>query len=301
MIGRVLSLTMLAETLRMAVPYVCAALGGVVSERAGVVDVCLEGLLLTSAFASIAASLATGSPLVGALAGVAAAMLVASVHALVVVRGRVDGIVSGIAVNLFAFAGTRFLLRAFYDSASNSPMAPGFELGFEGAGGVATLSRVVFDPLSLVALALVVAVPFWLERTRSGLRLRAAGESPAALRLAGLDPSRIRIVAVVVAGALSGVGGVHLAYDQRHFEPGMSGGRGFIALAAVIVSGWRARRAALACLVFAALDALQIVLQDEARVPHEIVQALPYVATLAALSAFAVRAPAALGRVDDEV
>ncbi len=305
-----LSLTMLAQTLRMAVPYVCAGLGGVWSERSGVVNIALEGILLASALGGVVVHVATGSAWAGVLAGALVGAGIGLVHALIVVRGRVDAIVSGIAINLAAAGGTRFVLRSLYDSSSNSPPVDGFRstlLG--GAGGGALLVRTLVDPLTIATALLVVASGWMLYRTRLGLRVRACGEDPVAAASVGVDVPRVRLLAVSLGGAICGLGGVALAYDEHQFQSGMSGGRGFIALAAVILSGWRPGRAAAACLAFAALDAAQILVQDQARAASGyIAQMLPYIATLVALwaiarrrgaGAIAGRPPAGLGRAAD--
>jgi general nucleoside transport system permease protein len=275
--------TLLAQTLRMMVPYGCAALGGVWSERSGVVNIALEGILLSSGLAAVAGHVATGSAVWGVAFGIAAGASVAAVHALAV-RARVDAIVSGIALNIAAAGGTRFLLRALYGSSSNSPSVAGFSSAlFEGTSGAALLARTVTDPLWIMGGLSTAGTAWLLYRTRFGLHVRACGESPHAAKSVGLDTGALRLVAVSLGGAICGIGGAALAYDQHQFQSGMSGGRGFIALAAVIVSGWRPGRAVLACAVFAALDAVQIVLQGETRVPHDLLQAIPYVATLFAL------------------
>ncbi len=306
LLSSLLSATMLAQTLRMAVPYVCAGLGGLWSERSGVVNIALEGTLLSGALAGIAVHVATGSPWAGVVAGAAVGALLGLVHAVVVVLGRVDAIVSGIALNLAAAGATRFVLRALYDSSSNSPPVAGFRwLAGEGASGAALLLRTCFDPLALATAALVLATAWVLTRTRFGLRVRACGEDPAAAASVGVDVRRVRLGAVALGGAICGLGGVALAFDQHQFLSGMSGGRGFIALAAVILSGWRPGRMALGCLAFAALDATQIVVQDQARLGGYVAQMLPYLATLAALfviargrglRAIAGRPPAGLGQ-----
>jgi ABC-type uncharacterized transport system permease subunit len=155
--------------------------------------------------------------------------------------------------------------------------------------------------LAIVATALT---PFVLARTRFGLRARAAGENPVAAASVGIDVLRVRVLALAVSGAICGLGGVHLAFDQHRFESGMSSGRGFMALAAVVVSGWRAERAVVACLAFGALEALQIVLQDRAQesAGAGLVQLLPYVATLVVLGFAAGRAaaPEGLGKHAEE-
>jgi simple sugar transport system permease protein len=299
------SLTMLAQTLRMAVPYACAALGGVWSERSGVVNIALEGTLLTSGLAAVAAHVWNGSPTLGALGAIAMGAMFALVHALLVASARVDAIVSGIALNLVAAAGTRFVLRALYASSSNSPAVSGFpSLANGGTSGAALLLRTGTDPLTLAMFFCVALSVVGLYKTRFGLRVRACGEDPVAAAIVGVPVARVRVGAVVLGGAICGIGGAALAFDQHQFQSGMSGGRGFIALAAVILSGWRPVRAVLGCLAFAALDALQMVLQDQARIPHEVVEMFPYLATLLALFAIGLRRgagrpPAGLGKHGD--
>lgn len=293
----IVSGTMLAQTLRMSIPYGCAALGGVMSERSGVVNIALEGILLGSALASVAVHHATGSAGAGIAAGVACGAAMGLAHAVLVVRGKVDAIVSGIALNLVAAGGTRFLLRSLYGSSSNSPSVRAIR--FADDSGL--LARTLLDPF-LIASALAVAIAAWaLGSTRFGLRLRACGEDPSAAQAVGIHVVRTRCLAVAIGGAVCGLGGTALAYDLHQFQAGMSGGRGFIALAAVIVSGWQPWRAALACLLFAALDALQIVLQNQTHMPSQVLAILPFVATLLALVLVSRRGsesrpPAGLGK-----
>jgi simple sugar transport system permease protein len=306
----VFSATMTAETVRMAVPYACAALGGVWSERSGVVNIALEGILLASGFGGVAVHVATGSAWAGLVAGCLAGAGLGAAHALVVVFGRANAIVSGIAINLAAAAGTRFFLRALYASASNSPTVEAFRGGAGGAvAPLGLLARALVDPLFCLTLAAVAWTAWTLRTTRFGLRVRACGEDPAAATSVGVDVARVRLAAVTLGGAIAGLGGVALAYDQHQFQSGMSGGRGFIALAAVILSGWRPVRAAAACMAFAALDALQVVVQGAAAgAGGYAAQMLPYVATLFALWIIARRRgaspegapPAALGHSPSE-
>lgn len=299
----IFSLTMLAETLRIAAPYTCAAMGGIWAEKSGVVQIGLEGVLLTSAFAGVAMAHASGSAALGLVGGVIAGALLSLGHALLVEKAKVHAIVSGIALNLLAFAATRLALRGLYDSASNSPGIEGFRYGPVGADGASLLGRVFADAVTLAAIAITIATPWVLTRTRFGLRVRAAGENPEAVAAVGLSVTRIRAYALLVSGAACGLGGVHLAFDQHRLESGMSNGRGFIALAAVVVSGWRAGYAALACVAFGALEALQIVLQDRLRTSRggDLIQLLPYVATLVVLGFAAGRrsAPKGLGKSVD--
>ena len=185
-------------------------------------------------------------------------------HAVLVERARVHAVISGIALNLLAYAGTRLALRGLFDSASNSPAIHGFSR-LRALGIGALLARCFTDPVTIAAALRHPLTPFVLAPTRFGLRIGAAGENPVAAASVGIDVTRVRVLALAVSGAVCALGGVHLAFDQHRFESGMSNGRGFMALAAVVVSGWRAGRALLACLAFGALEALQIVLQDQTR------------------------------------
>lgn len=296
----VFSLTMLAETLRIATPYACAAIGGIWAERAGVIQIGLEGVLLTSAFTSVSVAAVTGSAVLGLAAGVLSGALLSLLHGLLVERARVHAVISGIALNLLAYAGTRLALRGLFDSASNSPSIAGFRLGPTGSSGAAMLARFFLDPVTLAAIACALLTPFLLGRTRFGLRARAAGENPVAAASVGIDVTAVRLRALLISGAVCALGGVHLAFDQHRFESGMSNGRGFMALAAVVVSGWRAGRAVAACVVFGALEALQIVLQQQSQrsAGADLIQLLPYLATLIVLGFAAGRsaAPAGLGK-----
>ncbi len=295
--SQLFSLTMVAESLRIAVPYACAAAAGVWAERSGVIQIGLEGVLLTSAFCSIAVTVATGSPVLGLLAGIAIGVLVSVLHAALVQYTRIDAVISGIALNLFAYSSTRLLLRALYRSSSNSPSIEGFRWGPVGSDGWTLLLRVVFDPVTLLCVCAIAISPWLLQRTRLGLRIRCCGENPTAAHASGINVNRVRLTALAISGALCSLGGVYLAFDQHRFESGMSGGRGFIALAAVVLSGWRPVRAALACIAFGALEALQIVLQDVGRGSKAatLIQLLPFVATLLVLGFGIGRAAAPQG------
>jgi general nucleoside transport system permease protein len=298
------AVTLLAQTLRMMVPYGCAALGGVWSERSGVVNIALEGILLSSGLAAIVVHIATGSATCGVLGGVVTGLCMGVVHALAV-RAQVDAIVSGIALNLAAAGGTRFVLRALYGSSANSPVVAGFSSSFfDGTSSAALLARTVVDPLWILTGLSTLGSAFVLYETRFGLHVRACGETPHAAESVGIDTRAVRLMAVSIGGAICGVGGAALAYDQHQFQSGMSGGRGFIALAAVVLSGWRPGRALLACSIFAALDGVQILLQGRTHGAHDLLQAAPYVATLLALAFTGIRAqapPAALGHPSPEV
>jgi simple sugar transport system permease protein len=297
-VTEVLTVAFVAQLLRIAVPYACAAMGGVTSERSGTVDLALEGKLLLGAFGASLIGISTGSAWLGVLGGVAFGALTGLLHAVIAVRLRADGVVTGVAINLLAIGLTRLLLRLLYDSSSNSPKLPALAGDPSGTGGGAELLHVLSHPLFLLTVASVVLVHVTISRTRFGLRLRAVGEHPAAAESLGIRPVRVRAIAVSLSGALAGLGGAWLAFDQRQFTHEMSAGRGFIALAAVIIGGWRPLPAAAACLVFGFLEALQIALQGVAEIPSQLVSALPFVVTIIAVAGLVgrSRAPAALGK-----
>jgi simple sugar transport system permease protein len=288
----------LAQMLRIAVPYGLVAAGGCLSERAGVVNIGLEGILLNGAFGAAVGSIASGSALVGVFCGVLAAALTAFLHACVTVIGRADQIVSGLAVNLASYGATRGLLSAIYHSASNSPRILETPLApLPGFGSLGALGDVLGAPLFLVALALVIAAHRLLLRSGIGVLVRAAGEKPAALDAGGVSVTVVRMAAVTAGGAIAGLGGAWLAFQQNSFTDGMSGGRGYIALAAMIAGKWKPGGAALACLLFAAAETLQIRISGRG-VPTQLLQMIPYVAALVVLAGWVGRAvpPAALGR-----
>lgn len=291
-----IALLFLAQALRIAVPYFFAAAGGVLSERVGIIALSLEGYMLTGAFCTALGSYYSGSPWIGLLCGAAGGALAASLLALATVRFKADNVVSGIAINLLAAGATRFFLRLAFDSSSNSPRVPGFG-GEDGSAGVlATIA----NPLVWSGLIALPVLAWVLFRTPFGLRARAVGEHPEAARSLGVSVARLRWIGVVASGALAGLGGAYLATDQHQFTDGMTAGRGFIALAAVIFGRWEPVRVLLACLLFAAAETLQIRLQSLQLVPSQFVEMIPYVLTIVALAGVVGRAtpPAALGKAE---
>jgi simple sugar transport system permease protein len=241
--------------------------------------------MLAGAFGAALGSYAAGSPWAGVACGLAGGVLVAALHALAGVRLRADQVVTGVALNLLVVGATRFFLRYGFDSSSNSPRVPGFPVP-------------LLSPVLWLAVAALPLLAWLLYRTPFGLRVRAVGEKPEAALSLGVRPGRVQWLAVLGSGALAGLGGAHLALDQHQFVDGMTSGRGFIALAAVIFGRWDPVRVAAACLGFAAVDALQIQIQALAIVPSQFVAAIPYVLTIVALAGVVGRAtpPAALGR-----
>lgn len=287
----------LVQTLRIAVPYLFAAAGGIVSERAGIIALTLEGFMLTGAFCAALGSYYSGSPWVGIIAGVGGGLLAALLHAVATIRYRADQVVVGIAMNLLAVGVTRFFLRLAFDSSSNSPRVPGFGGADVTSGVLATLA----NPMVWLGIITMGAVAWLLYRTPFGLRVRAAGEKPEAALSVGVPVRRVRWFAVALSGMCASLAGVYLALDQHQFTDGMTAGRGFIALAAVIFGKWDPKRVTIACLLFAAAETMQIRLQALQLVPSQFVEIIPYVLTIVALAGVVGRAvqPAALGKPVD--
>jgi len=290
-------ITFLLQAIRIAIPYLFAASGGVVAERAGVVSLTLEGFMLSGAFCATLGSHYSGSAWVGVLAGVAGGLVMGLLHAVASIRFKADQIVVGIAINLLVVGLTRFFLHLAFDSSSNSPRVAGF--GGENAGS--GFGALVSNPLVWVGLVLVPVMGWMMYRTPFGLRIRAVGEHPVAAESVGVPVPRVRYLAVTLSGVLASLGGVYLALDQHQFTDQMTAGRGYVALAAVIFGRWDPVRAGIACLFFAAAETLQIQLQSLQAIPSQFVSMIPYVLTIVALAGLVGRSvpPAALGRAED--
>lgn len=296
-------ISILAATLRTATPLLLAALAGLFSERAGVIDVGLEGKMLVAAFASAATAAVSGSVFAGLGAGIAAACVLGLVHAYACVTLRGSQVVSGMAINIVASGLTATLALAWFSMGGQTPPLP--------AGGrflplrlpeVPELGRVWSSLIGgqtllvYVALLLVPLSAWVLYRSRFGLRLRACGEHPAAIDTAGISVARLRYSGVLIASVLCGVAGAYIATAQgAGFQRDMIAGRGYIALAAMILGGWRPWPILLACLGFGLLDAVAIRLQGVVlpgigAFPVQAIQALPYLLTVVLLAGFVGRA-----------
>ncbi|MEO8193606.1 MAG: ABC transporter permease [Gemmatimonadales bacterium] len=283
-------ISFLTQMLRISVPYLFAASGGVIAERAGIITLSLEGYMLTGAFAATLGTHYTGSPWIGLLSGIFGGLVFGMIHAVATIRYRANQVVTGIAINLLAIGVTRFFLKLAFASSSNSPRIEGFGGNNAWHG---------FDnPLLWMGLLVAPALGFVLYRTPFGLRVRAVGEHPEAAASLGIKVSFIQYVAVALSGMLAALGGVFLALDQHQFTDQMTAGRGFIAVAAVIFGRWDPVRAAIACLFFAFAETLQIQLQGTQIIPSQFVEMIPYLLTIIALAGVVGRAvpPAALGK-----
>lgn len=289
-------LAFLLQTLRIAVPYLLAAAGGVMSERVGIIALGLEGLMLSGAFGAALGAYYGNSAWVGLLGALAAGAVITTILAIATLRFKANQVVVGVAINLIVVAATRYFLRLVFDSSSNSPRVAGF--GGEGVGNAVLASAM--NPVVWIGLAALPVLGWVLYRTPFGLRARAVGEKPEAAASLGVNVGRLRLMGLYLAGALASLGGAYLALDQHQFTDGMTAGRGFIALAAVIFGRWEPLRVAVACLLFAAAETLQIQLQGAQLVPSQFVEMIPYVLTIVALAGMVgrSRAPAALGKTE---
>ena len=283
----------LAATLRVATPLVLCAMGGLFSEKSGIIDVGLEGKMLMAAFFAAATSAVSGSAWAGVAAGIAAAEVLALLHGVACITYRGNQVVSGVAINILAAGLTIVLGTAWFNRGGQTPPLEGDQrlapLLFAGAG----------DNILVYAALASVPLTWWIiERTRFGLRLRAVGEMPLAVDTAGISVPWLRYRAVLICGLLTGLAGAYISIGQNAgFSRDMTAGQGFIALAAVIFGKWRPFSAFGACLIFGLLDAVAIRLQGVrvpavGEVPVQLIQALPYLLTMFLLAGFIGRATA---------
>ncbi len=283
---------LLISTLRVSTPLWFASLGGFMSERSGVVNIALEGFMLIGAFGAATAAHFTGSPWIGFFAGGACGSLLALIYALFVLKFHSDQIVAGTAINILAVGLTPFFGKIFFDVTGSTP-------------ALALADRFQYEPL-VVAILLFGVVHLWFTRTASGLWLNFAGENPEALKAAGVSPKKVRWAGVLTAGFFAGLGGSSLSlYLASSFSREMTAGRGFIALAALILGKWRPIPTFFACLFFGFTEALQIRLQGLQiggfQVPMQLIQVLPYLCTILILAGFigTSKMPSALGSRDE--
>ncbi len=294
---------LLAASIRIAAPLALGALGGLMSERAGVFAVGIEGMMLAGAFGAAVGTFVTGSVLLGLVASILAGATIACLVAVAVTRFRADQMVTGLAVNILAFGLTSFLLRGLFGG--TAPVIRIETLGqisIPGLSGIPWVGPMLFRQpvLTYLTVALALAISFFLQRTRAGLLLRATGENPEAVFAAGHDANRIRQLAIIGGGGLAGLGGAVLVLqDVGTFTDGMTGGRGFLALAALIVGRWTPFGAIAACVMFGLATAIEVRVQGlSLAISSYVIQMLPYVLALVVLAALgrSTRMPQAIGR-----
>lgn len=292
----------LASTVRNATPLVFAAMGGMFSERSGVVNIALEGLMLIAAFAGVAGAFLSGSAWVGLGFAMAAGLLFALIHALMCVTFEADQIISGTAINLLALGGTGFLMVEVFGQGGTSPRVDQFgAVGIPLLKAIPIIGQAFFEQSLLVYLMyLLIPVTFFVVfRTPFGLRLRATGEVPEAVDTAGVSVYRMRYYGVAISGLLAALGGAYLSMGLLSaFTENMTGGRGFIALAALIFGRWNPIGAAGAAVLFGFAQAITFRAGGQEVIPIEFLQMLPYILTIVVLAGFGGRAiaPAAIGK-----
>lgn len=279
----------LLAALRMATPMIFASMGGLMSERSGVVNIALEGFMLAGAFAAAVVAYYTHSAWLGWLVAIIVGCACGALFGFFVIKLKADQVVTGTALNILAVGVMPFLTKILFNSTGSTP-------------GLPIEDRFSFEPLVL-ALLLVAGLTAWFYQTHSGLRLQFAGEHPEALSSAGVSVRAVRWKSVIASGAFAAMGGASLStFLASSYSPLMTGGRGFMALAALIFGRWKPVPTLLACLFFGVTDALQIRLQGVSIggvvVPVQFIQILPYVVTIVALAGFfgKSQAPKALGK-----
>jgi simple sugar transport system permease protein len=292
---------LLAISIVKSTPLVLGALSGTVSERSGIVNIGIEGMMLAAAFAGFVAALVTGSLVLGLCAAMAAGALLALLHAVLTVRFAVDQIISGTAINILAVGLTGFFNRQLFTSGAPAGAVVLPHIQVPVLADLPVLGPILFQhqPLTVVAVALVLVLQWALFQTRWGLRTRAVGEHPLAADTVGIDVWRLRTANVVLGGVLAGLGGAYFTLESvPHFEPLMTNGRGFIALAAMIFGKWTPLGSWGAALLFGLTEALPVTLQIQGlAVPYQLVGMLPYVLTIVVVAGLVGRAhaPAAVG------
>lgn len=300
---------LLGATIRVATPLVLAAFAGLYCERAGVVDIGLEGKMLAGAFFAAAAASATGSPWLGLGAAVAASVALALVHGFACITHNGNQVVSGMAINILVAGLAPTLAYAWFHQGGQTPLLPSSarlpQVRLPGVEAVADIpllgplyGEIVADAnlLIWVTLAIVLATGWVLNRTRFGLRLRAVGENPAAVDTAGISVTWLRYRALTITGVLTGLAGAYLSTAHgAGFVRDMTAGKGYLALAALIFGKWRPGPTLFACLLFAFTDAVQVRLQGVplpgiGTIPVQFIQMLPYVLTVLLLAGFVGKA-----------
>jgi general nucleoside transport system permease protein len=292
---------LLAISMVKSTPLVLGALSGTVCERSGIVNIAIEGMMLVAAFAGFAVAVQSGSLAAGLVAAMAAGALLGLLHAVLTVRYAVDQIISGTAINILAVGLTGFLNRQLFTTGAPAGAMVLPRLHLPLLGDIPILGPIFFQhqPLTFLAIILVFALHWALFRSRWGLRTRAVGEHPLAADTVGINVSAVRTSNVVLGGILAGLAGAYFTLESvPHFEPLMTNGRGFIALAAMIFGKWTPLGSWGAALLFGLTEALPVALQIQGfAVPYQIVGMLPYVLTIVVVAGLVGRAnaPAAVG------
>ncbi|HJQ70089.1 MAG TPA: ABC transporter permease [Blastocatellia bacterium] len=304
MLSDIINLSLLASMVRLSTPLILAALGGMYSERGGVINIALEGIMLAGAFTAAAVTERTGNPWIGLAAAAGAGVVVALIHAIASIEFKADQVVVGTAINILFLGVPALVSGAIYASTGSTPSLPRDQTlpdwNIPLIENIPVLNVILsgHKPIVYLAFVLVPVSYYVLFRTRFGLRLRAVGENPEAADTAGVSVARMRYAGVLLSGLLAAIGGAYLSIGQNSlFTRNMTAGRGFIALAALILGKWHPVGAFLACLLFGIAEAISIRMQGVVDIPVQWIQIIPYVLTLVVLAGFIGRAtpPRAIG------
>ncbi|ACF13168.1 inner-membrane translocator [Chloroherpeton thalassium ATCC 35110] len=264
----------LFQVFRIGVPYLLTSLGATYSERGGVINLALDGLILVGAFGATVGQFYTESAFLGIFLAVLLGLLISLLHAYMTITLKANQIVSGVAINILVAGLTQFFLKVIFNSSSNSERIAGIDA-----------PNVLLNPIFIFAIVAVPLSHYIFFYTPYGLRLRATGENAKAVDSLGISVSLMRYSGVLISGVLAALAGAFLAFEQHSFTDGMSAGRGYISLAAMIIGKWQPLGAAAAGLMFAATESMELRLQSEA-IPSQLIQALPYLITIVVLIGF---------------
>lgn len=282
----ILSLTFLAQVLRMMTPYYLGASAANFSERGGVINIAIEGFMNLSAFSFALFSIITGSIMLGFILSILINLIFSILFAYFTVKLKINQIISGVGFNLLIAGITKFLLVLVFKSSSNTER-------FEGLPDLTIFKSIPFaeivlsDYLTIFCFVLIFLSGFILFKTKFGLRLRSVGENPIAAESLGIKVREYKLFGIMISGFLSALAGIWLASNQNSYSDGMIAGRGYIALAAMIIGKWKPVNIFFACLIFSAFEALEISLQiSGTNIPSQLIQMLPYLITILVLIGF---------------
>lgn len=304
--AEIFNVNLFTAMIRLSTPVTLAAIGAVICERAGVVNIALEGIMIIGAFFAACVAYYTGNPWLGLLAGAVFGILFSALHAMATITLHLNHVVSGAVLNIIAFGLTRYLMVQFFGHPGTSEpiqvSLSAYRFKIPLLSDIPFFGPILFDQTPIVYLSFMCVILLWAytKYSRVGLHVRAAGEHPLALETIGVSVARVRYSAILFSGLMCGIAGAFLSIENNStFTEGMTNGRGFIALAATISGGWTILGAFASSLFFGLIDSLQLRLQiiDWDFLPHEIFVVLPYIATIIAVAGLVrhSRAPKAIG------
>ena len=296
----IFSINTLAAAIRMATPIALAAMGGAFSERSGIINIGLEGMILSGAFAAVCGSYYTGNPWLGVLFAIVVGGLMALLFAVFTINFKADHVVAGVGLNILALGATTWLMQVLWKSRGTSPSVTGLkEISIPLLNRIPVIDRLLGTQSPLVYIMFVLVIAGWvlMFKTPLGLRIRMTGQHPEAADTLGINIKKMQYFSVVLSGALSGIGGAYLSLGQLNwFSMDMSAGRGYMALAANIFGQWNPLGGLGASFLFSFTDAVQMRLQGlNLGLATELIQMLPYVLTIIVLAGAFIRARAPEG------